>query len=158
VVHQVAAVGQGRENAQAGGLGQVEGAGEFGQAEALARVGDQEVQHRDHPVGRRRLAAHHCQHLARALAWLRRRWYPIGTYFDRCHRGVREPPVLTQPFADAVAEAEKVIEGAPHIRTEQDLVEGYDYLAGSIRASLQMAWAYQRDFPFFVRSTGPYTK
>ncbi|HTI21379.1 MAG TPA: hypothetical protein VL652_10325 [Kutzneria sp.] len=66
--------------------------------------------------------------------------------------------MLTQPFADAVAEAEKVIAGAPHIRTEQDLVEGYDYLAGSIRASLQMAWAYQRDFPYFVRSTGPYTK
>jgi len=66
--------------------------------------------------------------------------------------------VLTQPFADAIIEAEKVITGAPHIRTEQDLAEGYDYLAGSIRASLQLAWAYQRDFPFFVRSTGPYTK
>jgi len=66
--------------------------------------------------------------------------------------------VLTQPFADAIAEAEKVVTTAPHIRTEQDLVEGYDYLAGSIRASLQLAWAYQRDFPFFVRSTGPYTK
>jgi hypothetical protein len=70
----------------------------------------------------------------------------------------RDAPVLTRPFADAVAEAEKIITGAPHVRTEQDLVEGYDYLAGSIRASLQMAWAYQREFPFFVRSTGPYTK
>ena len=29
---------------------------------------------------------------------------------------------------------------------------------GSIRASLQLAWAYQRDFPYFVQSTGPYTK
>jgi hypothetical protein len=67
-------------------------------------------------------------------------------------------PALTQPFADAVLEAEKIITGAPHIKTEQDLAEGYDYLAGSIRASLQMAWAYQRDFPFFVASTGPYTK
>jgi hypothetical protein len=66
--------------------------------------------------------------------------------------------VLTQPFADAVAEAEKVITGAPHIRTEQDLLEGYEYLAGSIQASLQMAWAYQRDFPYFVQSTGPHTK
>lgn len=47
---------------------------------------------------------------------------------------------------------------APHVRDDQDLVEGYDYLAGSIRASLQMAWAYERDFPYFVRSTGPYTK
>ncbi|GAB2678862.1 hypothetical protein GCM10027271_44960 [Saccharopolyspora gloriosae] len=66
--------------------------------------------------------------------------------------------MLTQPFADAVVEAEKVIAEAPHIRTEQDLVEGYEYLAGSIRASLQMAWAYERDFPFFVSSTGPHTK
>lgn len=66
--------------------------------------------------------------------------------------------MLTQPFADAVLEAEKVITEAAHVQDEQDLAEGFDYLAGSIRASLQMAWAYERDFPFFVRSTGPYTK
>ena len=66
--------------------------------------------------------------------------------------------MLTQPFADAVLEAEKIITSAPHVRTEQDLAEGYEYLAGSIRASLQMAWAYQLDFPYFVASTGPYTK
>ena len=66
--------------------------------------------------------------------------------------------MLTQSFADAVAEAEKIITGAPHIQTEAGLAEGYDYLAGNIRASLQLAWAYQRDFPYFVSSTGPYTK
>ena len=66
--------------------------------------------------------------------------------------------MLTQPFADAVLEAEKIITGAPHVKNEQDLAEGYDYLAGSIRSSLQLAWAYQRDFPFFAQSTGPYTK
>jgi hypothetical protein len=66
--------------------------------------------------------------------------------------------VLTQPFAGALAEAERIISGAPHVRTPQDLVEGYDYLAGSIRAAIQMAWAYERDFPYFVQSTGPYTK
>src|SRR5215211_5593929 len=66
--------------------------------------------------------------------------------------------MLTDAFAAAIGEAEKVITTAPHIRSEQDLVEGYDYLAGSIRASLQMAWAYERDFPYFVQSTGPYTK
>ena len=65
---------------------------------------------------------------------------------------------LTQPFADAVLEAEKIITSAPHVQTEQDLAEGYDYLAGSIRSSLQLAWAYQRDFPYFAQSTGPYTK
>jgi hypothetical protein len=66
--------------------------------------------------------------------------------------------MLTQPFADAVVEAEKIITSAPHIQSEQDLVEGYEYLAGNIRASLQLAWAYQRDFPYFAQSTGPYMK
>ncbi len=66
--------------------------------------------------------------------------------------------MLTQSFADAVLEAEKIITSAPHVTTEQDLAEGYDYLAGSIRSSVQLAWAYQRDFPFFAQSTGPYTK
>jgi hypothetical protein len=64
----------------------------------------------------------------------------------------------TRSFADAVLEAEKIIATAPHVRTARDLAEGYDYLAGSIRASLHLAWAYQRDFPYFVQSTGPYTK
>ncbi len=66
--------------------------------------------------------------------------------------------MLTQPFAEALAEAEKLIATAPHVKTDQDLAEGYDYLAGSIQASLHLAWAYQRDFPYFVQSTGPYTK
>jgi hypothetical protein len=66
--------------------------------------------------------------------------------------------VLTQSFADAVLEAEKIITGAPHVQSAQDLAEGYEYLAGSIQASLHLAWAYQRDFPYFVQSTGPYTK
>jgi hypothetical protein len=66
--------------------------------------------------------------------------------------------LLTQPLADAIAEAENIIAGAPHVRSEQDLAEGQDYLAGSVQACLHLAWAYQRDFPFFVSSTGPYTK
>jgi hypothetical protein len=66
--------------------------------------------------------------------------------------------VLTQSFADAVLEAEKIIASAPNVQSAQDLAEGYDYLAGSIQASLHLAWAYQRDFPYFVQSTGPYTK
>jgi hypothetical protein len=40
------------------------------------------------------------------------------------------------------------------VASEQDLAEGYEYLAGSIQASLRLAWAYQRDFPYFVQSTG----
>ena len=66
--------------------------------------------------------------------------------------------MLTQSFADAVAEAERLITGAPHVRGGADLAEGYEYLAGHIRGSLQIAWAYQRDFPYFVASAGPYTK
>jgi hypothetical protein len=66
--------------------------------------------------------------------------------------------MLTQPLADAIRAAEKIITSAPHVLGDLDLVEGYDYLAGSIRASIQMAWAYERDHPYFVRSTGPYTK
>ena len=65
---------------------------------------------------------------------------------------------LTQPFAQALAEAEQINAGAPHVRSERDLAEGHDYLAGSIQASLRLAWAYQRDFPCFVQSTGPYSK
>ncbi|HLK73474.1 MAG TPA: hypothetical protein VKU77_07510 [Streptosporangiaceae bacterium] len=66
--------------------------------------------------------------------------------------------VRTRAFAEALAEAEKIIAGAPHVVSEQDLAEGYDYLAGSVQACLRLAWAYQRDFPYFVASTGPYTK
>jgi hypothetical protein len=66
--------------------------------------------------------------------------------------------LLTPPFAEALAEAEQIIAGAPHVKSERDLAEGYDYLAGSIQASLRLAWAYERDFPDFVQSTGPYTK
>ena len=66
--------------------------------------------------------------------------------------------MLTRPFAEALAEAEQIIAGAPHVKSERDLAEGYDYLAGSVQASLRLAWAYQRDFPYFVQSTGPYTK
>ncbi|MFA1537990.1 hypothetical protein [Actinomadura monticuli] len=64
----------------------------------------------------------------------------------------------TRAFADAVVEAERIIRGAPHVKTDQDLAEGLDYLAGSIKASLHMVGAYQQDYPFFASSTGPYTK
>ena len=66
--------------------------------------------------------------------------------------------MLTQSFADAVLEAEKIIKDAPHIRTDQDLLEGYEYLAGSIRAAIQSSFAHEKDFPFFMRSATPYTK
>jgi len=67
-------------------------------------------------------------------------------------------PELTRAFTDACHEAEELIRGASFIKTEQDLVDGLDYLAGSIRASLQMAWAYDKERPFFVNSTNQFTK
>jgi hypothetical protein len=67
-------------------------------------------------------------------------------------------PVLTKSFAEAVTEAESVIANAPHIQSEQDLLEGYEYLAGSIRAAIQSAFAHEKDFTFFMRSATPYTK
>lgn len=65
---------------------------------------------------------------------------------------------LTAPFREAVAEAERLIEGADFIRTEQDVAEGYEYLAGSIRASLQLAFDYDLEHPLFINSTHQYSK
>jgi len=66
--------------------------------------------------------------------------------------------MLTQAFADAIVAAEKIVRDAPHVRSEQDVAEGLDYLAGSIRAALASAWGYEKDFPLFIRSATPYTK
>ena len=66
--------------------------------------------------------------------------------------------MLTQPLAEAIAAAEAIIREAPHVETEQDLLEGYDYLAGTLRAAIASAWSHERDFPYFIRSATPYTK
>ena len=66
--------------------------------------------------------------------------------------------MLTQALADALVEAEKIIREAPHVRTEQDVAEGLDYLGGSIRAALASSWGRDKDFPYFIRSATPYMK
>ena len=66
--------------------------------------------------------------------------------------------MLTQALADAIVAAEKIVREAPHVRTEQDLAEGLDYLAGSIRAALASSWGRDKEFPYFVRSATPHTK
>ena len=66
--------------------------------------------------------------------------------------------MLSGVLADAIVEAEKLIESAPHVRTEQDLREGYDYLAGMVRQAIASAWSHDHEFPYFVRSATPYTK
>jgi hypothetical protein len=65
---------------------------------------------------------------------------------------------LTRPLQDAIAEAEKLIEGADFIRTEQDLLEGYDYLSGRIRMAMQMAFDYDLDRPVFINPTHQYSR
>lgn len=65
---------------------------------------------------------------------------------------------LTGSFTEALAQAEELIKGAPHVKTPQDLAEGYDYLAGCVQGVLRVAWSYDLDFPAFVSSTGLYTK
>ena len=66
--------------------------------------------------------------------------------------------MLTQVLADALVEAEKIVREAPHVRSEQDVAEGLDYLGGSIRAALASAWGRDKDFPYFIRSATPYMK
>ncbi|MCM6773387.1 hypothetical protein NDR87_07875 [Nocardia sp. CDC159] len=65
---------------------------------------------------------------------------------------------LTEPFVAAIAEAEKLIATADFITDEHDLAEGYDYLAGSVQAVLHLSRAHGTSHPYFVTSTGPYTK
>lgn len=64
----------------------------------------------------------------------------------------------TAPFSAAIAEAERLVRAAPHIRSEQDLVEGLQYLAGGITATMHVAFAAERTHPTLMQGTGPYTK
>ena len=61
-------------------------------------------------------------------------------------------------FAEAIREAEKLIANPPFEVSEQDLAEGYDYLAGSIRSSLQMAFDYDLDHPVLINPTHQYAR
>jgi len=65
---------------------------------------------------------------------------------------------VTKAFTDAVAEAEALIANPPFPITEQERAEGYDYLAGSIRASLQMAFDYDLVHPVLVNPTHQYAR
>ena len=64
----------------------------------------------------------------------------------------------TLSFRGAVAEAEELIRNPPFEIGEQDLAEGLDYLAGSIRSSLQMAFTYDMEHPVLVNSTHQYAR
>lgn len=66
--------------------------------------------------------------------------------------------MLTASLAADLAAAEELIKAAPHIRTEQDLLEGYQYLAGGILATLHTQWAPELAAPLFISGAGPFTK
>jgi hypothetical protein len=65
---------------------------------------------------------------------------------------------VTRAFAEAVAEAERLIANPPFPASEQDLAEGLDYLAGSIRSSLQMAFDYDLEQPVLINPTHQYAR
>ncbi|MGH3634606.1 hypothetical protein [Mycobacterium sp.] len=66
--------------------------------------------------------------------------------------------MFSQPLTEAIAEAEELVATAPHIETEADLLEGLQYLAGGVAACTHLAFNYDRDHPFFLSGTGPFTK
>jgi hypothetical protein len=64
----------------------------------------------------------------------------------------------TAAFREAVAEAEKLVANPPFEVSPQDLAEGFDYLAGSIRSSLQMAFDYDLEHPVLINPTHQYAR
>ncbi|KQW47971.1 hypothetical protein ASC77_16370 [Nocardioides sp. Root1257] len=65
---------------------------------------------------------------------------------------------LTKVLQDAIAEAEELVANAPFIRTEQDRLEGYDYLAGRIRMAMQMAFDHDLDRPLMINPTHQFSR
>lgn len=65
---------------------------------------------------------------------------------------------LTAPLREAIHEAEKLITSAPFIKTEQDLLEGYDYLSGRIRMAMQMAFDHDLDRPLLINPTHQFAR
>ena len=61
-------------------------------------------------------------------------------------------------FRDAIAEAEQLIRNPPFEITEQELAEGLDYLAGSIRSAIQMAFDYDLEHPVLINPTHQYAR
>ncbi|GAA4260422.1 hypothetical protein [Dietzia aurantiaca] len=64
----------------------------------------------------------------------------------------------TRSLREAVAEAEALIADPPFDITEQERAEGYDYLAGSIRSSIQAAFDYDLVHPVLMNGTHQYAR
>ena len=65
---------------------------------------------------------------------------------------------VTAAFRAAVEEAERLIRNPPFPISDQDLAEGLDYLGGSIRSSLQMAFDYDLEHPVLINPTHQYAR
>ena len=65
---------------------------------------------------------------------------------------------LTTVLQEAIAEAEELVANAPFIRTEQDRLEGYDYLAGRIRMVMQMAFDHDLERPLMINPTHQFSR
>jgi len=65
---------------------------------------------------------------------------------------------ITAAFREAVAESERLIRNPPFPISDQDLAEGLDYLGGSIRSSLQMAFDYDLAHPVLINPTHQYAR
>ncbi|HZP14849.1 MAG TPA: hypothetical protein VFA96_03420, partial [Nocardioides sp.] len=61
-------------------------------------------------------------------------------------------------FRDAIAEAEHLIENPPFEATDVERAEGMEYLAGSIRSALQMAFDYDLEHPVLINPTHQYSR
>lgn len=61
-------------------------------------------------------------------------------------------------FTDAVREAEALISDPPFEATEIERVEGLEYLAGSIRSAVQMAFDYDLQHPVLINPTHQYAR
>ncbi|MGN0064293.1 MAG: hypothetical protein ACI379_08615 [Nocardioides sp.] len=63
-----------------------------------------------------------------------------------------------EAFAAAVTEAERLIRNPPFEISEQELGEGLEYLAGSVRSSVQAAFDYDLVHPVLVNATHQYAR
>ncbi len=66
--------------------------------------------------------------------------------------------MTTKRFREAIAEAEALVADPPFEVTRQEQAEGYDYLAGSIRSAIQMAFDYDLEHPVLINPTHQYAR
>ncbi len=66
--------------------------------------------------------------------------------------------MYSEPLTAAIAEAEALVAAAPHIETEADLLEGLQYLAQGVAACVHGGFHFEKEHPFLLSGTGPFTK